>query len=78
MLEAGLLLLKKLVLLSLYLSQIGKKNILFDVEPETYENVTDDADQIVAHILAQTKPGSILLLHSENEGGWPRARHSPA
>lgn len=60
---------KKLILLPLYLSQIGKKNIFFDVEPETYNNVVNDTEQIIAHILTHTKPGSIILLHPENAGG---------
>jgi len=56
---------KKLFLLPLYLSRFQRKNIFFDVEPDS--NVTASANQIVGLVLAQTKPGSIILLHAENK-----------
>jgi peptidoglycan/xylan/chitin deacetylase (PgdA/CDA1 family) len=56
---------KKLFLLPLYLSKVEKKNIFFDVEPDS--NVTAGANRIVEYVLAQTKPGSIILLHAENK-----------
>jgi peptidoglycan-N-acetylglucosamine deacetylase len=55
---------KKLLLLPLYLSRGEKKNIFFDVEPDS--NVAASANRIVEQVLAQTKPGSIILLHAEN------------
>jgi peptidoglycan/xylan/chitin deacetylase (PgdA/CDA1 family) len=56
---------KKLFLLPLYLSRIEKKNIFFDVEPDS--DVTASANRIVEQVLAQTKPGSIILLHAESK-----------
>jgi peptidoglycan-N-acetylglucosamine deacetylase len=56
---------KKLFLLPLYLNKVEKKNIFFDVEPDS--NVTATADRIVEDVLAHTKPGSIILLHAENK-----------
>lgn len=55
---------KKLLLLPLYLSKVEKKNIFWDVEPDS--DATATADRIVESVLAQTKPGSIILLHAEN------------
>jgi peptidoglycan-N-acetylglucosamine deacetylase len=56
---------KKLFLLPLYLNKVEKKNIFFDVEPDS--NATASANRIVEDVLAQTKPGSIILLHAENK-----------
>ncbi len=56
---------KKLFLLPLYLSRVQKKNIFFDVEPDS--NLAASANRIVESVLAQTKPGSIILLHAENK-----------
>jgi peptidoglycan-N-acetylglucosamine deacetylase len=56
---------KKLFLLPLYLSRVEKKNLFFDIEPDS--TVTANADRIVEQVLAQTKPGSIILLHAENK-----------
>ena len=68
---------KKLVLLPLYLSQIGKANILFDVEPETYVDVGNNAEKMVTHVVERTKPGSIILLHPENAGWLPSRQAVP-
>jgi len=56
---------KKLFLLPLYLSRSQRKNIFFDIEPDS--DVMASADQIVERVLAQTLPGSIILLHVENK-----------
>ena len=56
---------KKLFLLPLYLSRVQKRNIFWGVEPDS--NVTVSASQIVEQVLAQTKPGSIILLHAETK-----------
>jgi peptidoglycan-N-acetylglucosamine deacetylase len=55
---------KKLFMLPLYLSEVEKKNIFWDVEPDS--DTTAIANRIVESVLAQTKPGSIILLHAEN------------
>ncbi len=54
---------KKLILLPYYLASTGRKTISWDVEPESYRDIATDADQIVAHVLQETRPGSIILLH---------------
>jgi len=54
---------KKLLLLPYYLNRTGRLNILFDVEPESYSDIAADADGIVEHVVANTRPGSIILLH---------------
>ncbi len=68
---------KKLVLLPLYLSQQDKINILFDVEPESYGDVVNNAERIVTHVVERTKPGSIILLHPENAGWLPSRQALP-
>jgi peptidoglycan/xylan/chitin deacetylase (PgdA/CDA1 family) len=54
---------RKLILLPHYLNRAGRLNILFDVEPESYGDMAADADRIVEHVVAETRPGSIILLH---------------
>jgi peptidoglycan/xylan/chitin deacetylase (PgdA/CDA1 family) len=54
---------KKLVLLPYYLSRTQRKNIFWDVGPESEREIAADADRIVQHVLAETRPGSIILLH---------------
>jgi peptidoglycan/xylan/chitin deacetylase (PgdA/CDA1 family) len=54
---------KKLILLPYYLARTGRKNIFWDVEAESYRDIAADAEQIVEHVLAETRPGSIILLH---------------
>lgn len=54
---------KKLVGLPKYLKSKNIKTIMWDVEPETYEEIAKDKNKIVEHVLQNTKPGSIILLH---------------
>lgn len=54
---------KKFLLLPYYLSKRGKKNIMWDVEPETYPEIDGNAEKITDYVLGHTKPGSIILLH---------------
>jgi peptidoglycan-N-acetylglucosamine deacetylase len=54
---------KKFLLLPYYLSQRHKKNIMWDVEPNTFPEIDRDANKIVEYTIANTKPGSIILLH---------------
>jgi peptidoglycan/xylan/chitin deacetylase (PgdA/CDA1 family) len=69
---------KKLILLPYYLSRTGRKNILFDVEPESYLDIASDSGMIVDHVLEETRPGSIILLHvmytsrAESRAALPR------
>jgi chitin deacetylase len=51
---------KKLILLPYYLATTGRKTITWTVAPESAPN---KAGRIVARVLEQTRPGSIILLH---------------
>ncbi len=53
----------KFLLLPYYLSQRNKKNITFDVEPESWAAIDGNAEKMAEHVLEQTRPGSIILLH---------------
>jgi len=54
---------KKLFVLPYYLSQHSRKSIIWDVEPDSFPEVGSDAGKIVEYVLANVKPGSIILLH---------------
>lgn len=54
---------KKLFGLPWYLSSTGRTTIMWDVEPETYPEIAEDADAFVAHVVEQTRGGSIILMH---------------
>jgi peptidoglycan/xylan/chitin deacetylase (PgdA/CDA1 family) len=54
---------KQLVLLPYYLNRTGRKSIFWDVGPESDRDVAADSDKIVEHVLENTRPGSIILLH---------------
>ena len=51
---------KKLILLPYYLASTGRKTITWTVAPES---APDEAGLIVARVLEQAQPGSIILLH---------------
>ena len=65
---------KKLFALPYYLSKNGRKSITWDVEPESYPEVDASSDRIVEHVLAKTRPGSIIILHVM----YPNRRESMA
>jgi chitin deacetylase len=54
---------KKLFTLPYYLAKTGRKSITWDVEPDSYPEIAADSDKIAAYVLAQTRPGSIIILH---------------
>ena len=54
---------KKLFALPYYLSKTGRKTITWDVEPESYPEIDTSADKIAEHVLSNTRPGSIIILH---------------
>ncbi|UTR13057.1 polysaccharide deacetylase family protein [Evansella sp. LMS18] len=54
---------RRLVLLPYYLSMQDRDTIFMNLEPESYPEVADDADEIVNHVAEKIKPGSIILLH---------------
>ncbi|ATW25103.1 polysaccharide deacetylase family protein [Candidatus Formimonas warabiya] len=54
---------KKLFVLPYYLKQHNRKTIMWDIEPDSYPDVADSSEKITKHVLENTKPGSIILLH---------------
>lgn len=54
---------KRLLLLPFYLQQTGRLHVFCDVEPESFSEVAGNTEKIVGHVLANTRPGSIILLH---------------
>lgn len=57
---------KKLVGLPHYLHEHNRRTIMWDVEPETQAG--QSAPDIVNATLREVRPGSIILLHTMNEG----------
>jgi chitin deacetylase len=57
---------KRLLVLPYALSQMGKRSIFMDVEPDSDPQLAKNADAMTEHVLGQTRPGSIILLHVEN------------
>ncbi len=57
---------KKLIVLPYYLQATGRPDILWDVEPDSYPEIANRADGIVAYVLEHARPGSIILLHVQN------------
>ncbi len=54
---------KKLFTLPWYLSQTGRTSITWDVEPESYPDIAEDADAIAEYVIKNARSGSIILLH---------------
>lgn len=54
---------KKLFGLPLYLAKHDRTTVTWDVEPESFDDVAATADGITEHVLENTKPGSIIILH---------------
>ena len=62
---------KKLVLLPYYLSGTRRTTITCDVAPDSDPDLPRDADRIVASVLSEARPGSIILLHVMYKSGAP-------
>ncbi|NGP77366.1 polysaccharide deacetylase family protein [Balneolaceae bacterium YR4-1] len=54
---------KKLFLLPWILSQKNKVSVTWNIEPESFADVRDNAQKIATHVEQKVKPGSIILLH---------------
>jgi peptidoglycan/xylan/chitin deacetylase (PgdA/CDA1 family) len=66
---------KKLIVLPYYLWRTGRRNIFWDIAPEGYSGLPDEAERaagsaqrIVEQVLAEAQPGSIILLHVMAKG----------
>lgn len=54
---------RKLFLLPYYLSQQERLTIMWNLEPETYPDIAEEAEKIVNYTVENIEPGSIILLH---------------
>lgn len=54
---------KKLVLLPWYLHRTGRTAVTWDVEPDSDPEVAEDSESIIAHVVENVQPGSIILMH---------------
>lgn len=54
---------KKLLLLPWYLAKHQRASIMWDIAPETFDEDTEDPQQMATQVLEQVQPGSIVLLH---------------
>lgn len=54
---------KKLLVLPYYLQQHNRKTITWDIEPDSFPEIATNYDQIVKYVVANTRPGSIILIH---------------
>lgn len=60
---------RKLLILPYVLAHLGKKNILWDVNPKDYQATNSEA--IENYVVEHTNPGSIIILH---DGGGERSQ----
>lgn len=54
---------KKLIGLPWYLAASGRTTVMWDVEPESFPDVAGDAELTKEYVIANARPGSIILLH---------------
>lgn len=55
---------KKLLLLPRYLASQGMQTIMWDIEPDSYPDIADDARAMADYVMGNIQPGSIILLHA--------------
>ena len=58
---------KKLFTLPMYLNKINQKTIMWNIEPESYEESSVSSESIANHVKENVKNGSIILLHPMND-----------
>lgn len=54
---------KKLFVLPYYLSNQNRKTIMWNIEPESYNDIVNNHNEIASHVVDKAQPGSIILLH---------------
>ena len=59
----------KLVVLPWVLSRMNRKTILWNVAPEDWDNLAEPPETLAARTIAQTRPGSIIILHPMFDSG---------
>ena len=58
---------KKLFILPQYLNKINQKTVMWNIEPESYEESSKSPETIANHVKENVKNGSIILLHPMND-----------
>ncbi len=58
---------KKLFVLPMYLNKINQKTVMWNIEPESYEESSKSSETIANHVKENIKNGSIILLHPMND-----------
>ena len=58
---------KKLFILPQYLNKINQKTVMWNIEPESYEESCKSPETIANHVKENVKNGSIILLHPMND-----------
>jgi peptidoglycan-N-acetylglucosamine deacetylase len=53
----------KLLVLPYVLEKEHRKTIMWDIEPDSYRDVSTSSSGIVNHVIPRVKPGSIIILH---------------
>jgi peptidoglycan/xylan/chitin deacetylase (PgdA/CDA1 family) len=66
---------KKLFTLPWYLSQQQRKTIMWDLEPESEPKLAADPEAMAAAVIANARPGSIILLHVMYQS-WQSSREA--
>ena len=49
-----------------YLNKINQKTVMWNIEPESYEESSKSPETIANHVKENVKNGSIILLHPMN------------
>jgi chitin deacetylase len=60
---------KKLLILPYYLKQHKRKTILWDIEPESINDISNDSELMAEYVVENSKNGSIILLHPMYDWG---------
>jgi chitin deacetylase len=58
---------KKLILLPWYLNEIGQTTVMWTLEPDTFKDVSKDADSMAQYVAENVSNGAIILLHPIND-----------
>ena len=58
---------KKLFVLPMYLNKINQTTVMWNIEPESYADVSVNAETIANHVKENVNNGSIILLHPMND-----------
>lgn len=54
---------KRLLGLPRYLARTGRTTVMWDIEPESYPELAEDAVRMAAYVIDNVEPGSIVLMH---------------